>query len=210
MADDADDHASDDHVPALGQEARRSLAARTWVALVHHPVRNREGRVVTTAVTNLDLHDIARASRTYGLAGYLVVTPVERQRHLVERITAHWRGDHGQGPHRHRAEAISLIHVVSDLEAAAAHVRQRHGQPPRQVATAAAASDDGVTVDRFVTGQAPDPRPVLLLFGTGWGLAPAVLSAAEIRLRPLQGPTAYNHLSVRSAVSIYLDRCFGT
>jgi hypothetical protein len=88
-------------------------------------------------------------------------------------------------------------------------VEQRHGQPPRQVATAAAASDDGVTVDRFVNQQAPDPRPLLLLFGTGWGLAPAVLSAAEIRLRPLQGPTAYNHLSVRSAVSIYLDRCFG-
>ena len=41
----------------------------TWVALAHHPVLDKDGRIVTTAVTNLDVHDIARAARTFGLAG---------------------------------------------------------------------------------------------------------------------------------------------
>jgi tRNA (guanine37-N1)-methyltransferase len=185
------------------------LASRTWVALVHHPVRNRQGRIITTAVTNLDLHDIARASRTYGLAGYLVVTPVERQRLLVERIVQHWDGDHGAGPNRHRAEAISLIRVMPDLQAATSWVEQTHGSTPLRVATAATVSDDATPVSRFLTERATDPRPVLLLFGTGWGLALPVLQQAEIRLGPILGPTDYNHLSVRSAVSIYLDRCFG-
>lgn len=40
-----------------------------YCALVHHPVRDRGGNAVTTAVTNLDVHDIARTARTYGLRG---------------------------------------------------------------------------------------------------------------------------------------------
>ncbi len=41
-----------------------------YIGLVHHPVRNRHGETVATAVTNLDIHDIARAARTYGIRGY--------------------------------------------------------------------------------------------------------------------------------------------
>ena len=67
-----------------------TLAARSYAALVHHPVLEKGGRVVTTAVTNLDVHDIARASRTYGLAGYFIVTPIAAQRKLVEEILGHW------------------------------------------------------------------------------------------------------------------------
>ena len=36
---------------------------QTWVALVHHPVYDKNHKVVATALTNLDLHDIARSSR---------------------------------------------------------------------------------------------------------------------------------------------------
>jgi hypothetical protein len=49
----------------------------------------------------------------------------------------------------------------------------------------------------------------LLLFGTGWGITDDVFSRADLFLEPIEGPTAYNHLSVRSAVSISLDRLFG-
>ena len=49
----------------------------------------------------------------------------------------------------------------------------------------------------------------LLLFGTGWGLTDEVVQKADYRLRPIKGPTGYHHLSVRSAVSIILDRILG-
>lgn len=186
-----------------------TLARRTWVALCHHPVLNREGRVVATAITNLDLHDIARASRTYGLAGYLVITPVERQRLLAERIVSHWHGEGLDPRTAHRASAIALIRVVPDLDGAVAEVSARHGVAPLVVATTARPCPTAVPEARFLAERTADPRPVLLLFGTGWGLAEAALARAEIRLPAILGPSDYNHLSVRSAVSIYLDRLFG-
>ena len=39
---------------------RRRLA----IALVHHPVLDKGGAIVTTALTNLDVHDLARSART--------------------------------------------------------------------------------------------------------------------------------------------------
>ena len=42
--------------------------------------------MIASAVTNLDLHDIARAARTYAVDGVYVVTPLEDQRALVERL----------------------------------------------------------------------------------------------------------------------------
>lgn len=51
--------------------------------------------------------------------------------------------------------------------------------------------------------------PFLLLFGTGWGLAPQVFDEVDAVLEPISGVNGYNHLSVRSAASILLDRLLG-
>jgi hypothetical protein len=48
-----------------------------------------------------------------------------------------------------------------------------------------------------------------LLFGTGFGMAPAMLDRADFALAPLLGPGEYNHLSVRAAAGIILDRLRG-
>jgi hypothetical protein len=48
--------------------------------------------------------------------------------------------------------------------------------------------------------------PYLLIFGTGWGIAPEVVRNADYRLEPIRGTDDYNHLAVRSAVAIILDR----
>jgi hypothetical protein len=53
-----------------------------------------------------------------------------------------------------------------------------------------------------------ESRPTLLLFGTGHGLSDRVLQRAEVFLEPIRGPSAFNHLSVRAAVAITLDRLF--
>ena len=53
-------------------------------------------------------------------------------------------------------------------------------------------------------------RPHLLVFGTAWGLAETFISEADYILAPITGPTDYNHLSVRTAAGIILDRLLGT
>jgi tRNA (guanine37-N1)-methyltransferase len=188
--------------------ARQRLAANAYVALLHHPVLDRDGRIVTTALTNLDLHDIARSCRTYGLAGYFIVTPLESQQELATRILAHWRGGHGASYHRKRAEALALVSVVPDLEQTIGEVESRRGQRPSVVATSARKSSKSISYESFLEQVSPD-RPLLILLGTGWGLTDAVLERADFLLGPVRGPSEYNHLSVRSAAAIILDRLFG-
>lgn len=192
--------------PAALDRAR--WAARTYIALLHHPVYDRKGRVVTTALTNLDLHDIARSSRTYGLAGYFIVTPLPSQQDLAHRITAHWREGHGANVHEKRKEALSLLQVVSSMEDAQAAIEAQTGQAPITVATSARPSKRQLDPDDLGC-YLLDDRPLLILLGTGWGLTKEVMALADLHLAPIRGSGDYNHLSVRSAAAIVLDRCFG-
>jgi hypothetical protein len=84
-------------------------AGRVAIALLHNPVYDKHRRVVTTAVTNLDLHDIARAARTFGLCRYYVVTPIPLQHALAERIRLHWIEGWGAGYNASRKEAMELM-----------------------------------------------------------------------------------------------------
>src|SRR5258706_395364 len=95
-----------------------SAAGPVYLALVHHPVRARDGTTITTSITNLDVHDLARIARTYNLAGYFIVTPIEAQRALVDHILGYWRD--GEGAHRvpERAEALSRVSAVASLDEA--------------------------------------------------------------------------------------------
>jgi hypothetical protein len=53
-----------------------------------------------------------------------------------------------------------------------------------------------------------DSGAFLLVFGTGWGLSEEIMQGADYTLKPVSGYTGYNHLSVRSAAAIILDRLF--
>lgn len=180
---------------------------RVWIALVHHPVVDRQGEVITTAVTNLDVHDIARSARTYDLAGYFIVTPIEAQRLLVERILGHWRDGAGARRVPERSEALARVTIVSSLEDAAARVEAEAGEPPLTVVTSARSSR--ATSGYRALAAELEGRPGLLVFGTGHGLAEPVMAAADRVLAPIEPGASYNHLSVRAAVAITLDRLFG-
>jgi hypothetical protein len=178
-------------------------AARTFVALVHHPVLDKNDRVVASALTNLDLHDIARSCRTYGLGGFYIVHPVEAQRRLAQRIADHWLTE-GEEINDFRKMAIERVSVVESLTAARDAISARTGETPLLVSTSARPSPNALAWDAL-----PADRPVLLVFGTGWGLAEEALALCEARLPPIQGAGDYSHLSVRSACAIVLDRLYG-
>ena len=185
-----------------------ALAGRTYLALLHHPVFDRNHELVTTAITNLDLHDLARSSRTYGLAGYYVVTPLRCQQDLARRICQHWRTGHGASYNKRRAEALALLDVADDLASVVTRIEEREGKRPVTVVTSATARP-GQLSRQEVLRRLPEGAPLLLILGTGWGLTEELVAAADFALAPLRGRDAYNHLSVRSAGAILLDRWFG-
>ena len=176
----------------------------TYLALVHHPVYDRNRRIVTSAVSNLDIHDIARTSRTYGVAGYFICTPVHAQREHVTNVIGHWDLALDMAGTR-RNEALALIRLVPLLEDAIAEVRGACGGQPFVVATGAArrpASLSAVEVRR----RAVEAPALLVCFGTGWGLADSVFGAVDAVLDPIDLGSGYNHLPVRAAVAIVLER----
>jgi hypothetical protein len=276
--------------------------AALFVALVHFPVTDRNGRIVTSAITSLDLHDIARSSRTYGVSGFFVIHPIPEQRTFAASVIDHWQTGYGRQFDSRRREALDLIRIVTDLEEAIVEIermegtrpaivytsarslaeteRQREAQPaivytsaralaeterereapptneseapprhhpptlPRgaeveaspapasnQPSARSAASVEVATPTSADPSEEPacivprtarasyaelrarlernDTRPVLLLFGTGFGMTPAMLERADLALPPVFGPGAYNHLSVRAAAGIILDRLRG-
>ena len=94
-----------------------------YVALVHHPIKNKRDDLVTTSVTNLDIHDISRSSRTYGSKHYYIVTPLKAQHELVNRILGHWEKDKNGAYNPDRQDALAYTSVVDSIEDAVLNVR---------------------------------------------------------------------------------------
>jgi len=186
------------------------LHARTHLALVHHPVVDRTGAVITTALTNFDIHDLARSSLTYGLAGYHIVTPITSQRDKAAHIAKLWIDD-AQG--EHRARALALVRTAASIEAVIAELAAAHGIAPVVVATSARADSFAAIPRRSPSAlhaeASVNPAPLLILLGTGWGLAEALIPSVSRMLAPIEGASDWNHLSVRSAGAVVLDRLFG-
>ncbi len=63
--------------------------AEIHVGLVHHPVYDRQKKIVATNITNFDVHDIARVCRCYGVKSYSLIHPSEEQLMFVSRIRDH-------------------------------------------------------------------------------------------------------------------------
>jgi hypothetical protein len=194
--------------PTTSREQLTALASRAYVLLLHYPVYDKHRRVVATAITNLDIHDIARACRTFGLGGFFLATPIEAQRELGRRIVDHWQHGYGATYNERRKEALEKVRIVADLAEARDAITQETGLDPLLCATAARECGS-LTEPELRQALRASGRPLLLAFGTGWGLTEELLAGADHVLRPIRGASDYNHLSVRSACAIMLDRLFG-
>jgi len=184
-------------------------AAGIDIALLHYPVYNRRGETVTAAVTNLDIHDIARAAVTFGVRRFYVVTPIEEQRILIGRIVNHWREGFGSRYNPWRKEAFGTIAVAASLDEAGEDLEKQTKKRAVMVATGASLKEPFLTFSEMRRQIRTRDVPFLFLFGTGWGLADEAVRRADHRLEPIRGISGYNHLSVRSAVAIVLDRLTG-
>jgi tRNA (guanine37-N1)-methyltransferase len=183
--------------------------ATIYLALLHHPVYDKNHQVVTTAVTNMDIHDIARSGRTYGVRGFYVITPVKALQKLASKIIAHWETGYGSQYNVTRKQALEIARIADTLDGALIDIERETGEKPIIVATSARSGANRISFNRLRDMLNNNSRPFVILFGTGWGLTETVFSQSDYVLEPIVGHTEYNHMSVRSAAAIILDRLMG-
>jgi hypothetical protein len=175
------------------------------VILMHEHMVNKEGSLVTTSVTLIDIHDIARSCTTYGVTNFYVAHPSVVMRKLGRTIKDHWSEGSGAIYNPNRKEAIDGVIMVSSLDEAIQNIDLRTGKLPTLIATSAKNGPGRVKFKDF-RNSLQSGEPYLLMLGTGWGMSNILLDRANLFLEPINGPTPYNHLSVRAACAIMLDR----
>ena len=187
---------------------------RIAVVLLHHPVTNRLGALTTTAVTNMDIHDLSRTCRTYEVDHFFLVSPLEGQQGLVDRILGYWGADQAREWHPDRAEALSRTEFLHDFNAVRQRLQEHYPELPVEVVMPDArplGGQVGYAETREVWSR-ESPGVKIIVLGTGWGVAPEFHKEVDRFLGPIYGPggpEGYNHLSVRAAGAVILDRLFG-
>lgn len=182
-----------------------------YVVLMHDQVVLKDGQQVgTSSVTSLDLHDIARSAATYGIKNYYIVTPLIDQQKIVQTLLDFWNGSSGIKHNMHRHIAVSKIKLKASLEEVLQDIYAQEQIEPVLVSTSAKVSCLAKRIsysDQELVWQRA--APVLLLFGTACGLSAGLLERSDFILGPIAGFSDFNHLSVRSATAIVLDRWLG-
>lgn len=187
------------------------MANRFFLGLVHYPVYNKHLETVATSVTNLDIHDIARCVTTYNLEKYFLIHPLPTQHKLVQEIIDYWQKGYGAQYNPDRKEALNRVELIDSIERARAKIQEQFNGPVYTVVTDARVYPRtiGYLALREIIEKDENDNNYLFLFGTGWGMTREVMESADYVLEPIYGKGTYNHLSVRSAVAIILDRIFG-
>ena len=183
--------------------------ADLFVGLVHYPIYNKRMQVIATAVTNFDIHDIARTARTYDVKKYFLIHPHNAQKEIIQKIIGYWQHGFGRVYNPDRSEALDRVAYVADIAAAIDEVRKITGKEPVTVTTDARVYPNTISYRKARDMLQNGDRPLLVLFGTGFGMEKETMAAFDYILEPVYGPSNYNHLCVRSAVAIILDRLAG-
>lgn len=183
--------------------------AELYVGLVHYPIYNKRMQVIASAVTNFDIHDISRTCRTYDVKRYYIIHPLEVQKNIIRKIIGYWQDGYGKIYNPDRADALECVCWQESIAAAAADIEQRTGKRPYIVTTDARIYPNTVSYSFMRRQLHEGDKPILLLFGTGFGIEAEVMKSFDYILEPVYGSCDYNHLCVRSAAAIILDRLAG-
>jgi hypothetical protein len=182
---------------------------RLHMGLLHYPVYNKNYETIASAITTFDLHDCSRLAKTYGVKTFFVITPLEDQQELARRVLRHWTAGYGAEYNRTRKEALELMAVSPSLEACMEEITTQETEKPLLIVTDASRKKTPGLSYAQARAMIRADKVILLLFGTAWGLVDEVFEKADYLLDPVEGYTRYNHLSVRSAAAIILDRLAG-
>ena len=177
------------------------------VVLLHDEMLDKQGDLVTTSLTMIDLHDIARSCCTYAIKTFYIAHPSPSLRKLARTLKNHWDVGYGATYNPNRKEALDNAVIVDSIDEMIHHIEQKHGCFPKLIATSAHQGEGRMSFnDCSEMMKKNSDQHYVLMLGTGWGMSEQLLSRTDYFLEPINGPTEYNHLSVRSALAIMLDR----
>jgi hypothetical protein len=189
---------------------KSSKGSTLSVVLLHEGMVNKVGESVTTSLTLIDLHDIARSCRSYGVHTFYVAHPSPHLRSLARTLMTHWQEGYGSTYNPDRKEALGEVCLTSSFQEVLVQSERRLGAQPVLIATSAKGGDDRISFKQMRQQLQNSDTHYLLMLGTGWGMGEELLAHSELFLEPICGPTPYNHLSVRSACAILLDKLCGS
>ena len=182
--------------------------SHVFISVVHYPAVNKDKKWVVTSFTTLDFHDIARPARTYELGGYYIVQPLEAQQFVISEQIKYWTEGFGSTFNPRRAEAAKLVRLVSSITEVMEKIKEETGKTPKLIATSAKKYPQTVSYREMAEIISKKEDVFLILMGTGWGMPEELVSSCDYVLEPILGAGEYNHLSVRNASAIVLDRLF--
>lgn len=185
------------------------MLSKVYIALIHYPILGRDGKIISTAVTNLDIHDIARTSRTYKIKKYYLVNNLPAQQDIVKKVLEYWREGFGKEYNPNRSEALSLVELKAYFEDVVEDIERIEKEKPIIMFTSAKMRENTISFEAGRRMVLESEKPILILFGTGWGMPNEILSKCDYALEPVRAKSDFNHLSVRAAVAIILDRLIG-
>lgn len=185
------------------------MTSPLYVGLVHYPIYDKNFNVIATAITNYDLHDISRSAKTYGVKKYFIIHHILGQLDMVHKIMDFWESPVGRNYNGYRTQAFDIVDIRPSIEAAVEAVTTAEGKKPYVVTTDARTYANTISYKDLRHKREEDDTPILLLFGTGYGMTKETMEKFDFILEPIYGAGEYNHLSVRSAAAIILDRLAG-
>ena len=168
------------------------------VALLHWPCLDKNGNEIATAITSLDLHDCARVCLTYGINTLYIVHPNRSQLEFAQRIMDHWLTGFGGRYNPSRKRALEIVRLVAGLD----EVKRQAGA--LMVGTSARTMPGCITWHE--AKQLARTSDMCLVFGTGWGISQRMFETFDAAVEPIAGKGDFNHLSIRAAVAIAVDR----
>ncbi|MCX7738094.1 MAG: RNA methyltransferase [Hydrogenothermaceae bacterium] len=177
-----------------------------YVSVLHYPAVNKEGRWVCTSFTTLDFHDIARPARTYELAAYYIIQPLETQQFIIKQQINYWTEGFGASFNPRRSMAGEMVRVRSSLTEVIQEIEKDTGKSPKLIGTSAKIYPQTVSYSQMRDIIQKRNDVFLILFGTGWGMPQELVMSCDYILEPILGAGNYNHLSVRNAAAIIMDR----
>lgn len=185
------------------------MKSRLHVILLHEHMNDKTGTEVTTSLTMIDTHDISRSAQTYGADSIFFAHPSPALRKLARKLQNHWQDGYGAEYNPDRKEALTNMHLVTSIDEAISSIEKRYENLPKLIATSALPGKERISFSDMRKTLENSEDDYMLMFGTGWGMADSLLDRADYFIEPVNGVGDYNHLSVRSACAIILDRLRG-
>jgi len=174
------------------------------IGLLHYPVLNKNGEEITTSITPFDIHDIARSAYSFGVDYFYIIHPSQKQKAVSERIINFWQKGFGKSYNQNRSLTFNIVKFAYSLNEAKELIDNQYGKNAKIISTTARKIDSEKSISIEDVSKISINEPVFLLFGTGWGLTNNILQSGDFILKPIEGNSDYNHLSVRTASAIIL------